>query len=862
LSPVSDTTVLTPSGPLVLAAQEITTDSVGHKAFGLSSIPPNWTPPFVVLEAALFDTETAGHDIEQFLLGHFDGDWQMRPDSQVIVRSSGTAETISQRGRLDSQQTVVSDVERTIRRLIAEAPDIGDSRLHWIVQPLVLARAKGGLSNERRTSEEGRDWLLEVERLDGAMQTQQSRLAIRRWRHGEKYSSSGLACYSIGQISIALREVAKWGCSFAPRLLLEWVWDGSRLWMVQADVAEETGVNPNDFIHISIPNVSVSKLSAFREATDDDFARYRKLSNARLYSELGYKMPSFYVLDDPEIVSSIVAGTVPDSLSNDLEILTKRPLILRSDSDNVPDEDREMLPRSDELHTCAAAKEWLTESFRQRLVSSGLAEYKFCLIAHHFIPSVASAWARAEPGSPLVRIESLWGVPEGLYWHAYDSYEVDTGSPRLPKEMPKNPGYTCAVKTRFKSTFVASRPDGSWGYFSPKRPYDWNRSIHYTAWLNEIAYMTRRIAEAKGQPIGVMWFIDNHRKATPNRIMPWYHSRSEFLGTPKAAPTRKWRRSQDIIIRSLDDWNDLRTHDFGASPIERVSIVPNDSNLIRNREFVDAIAVFAKEHDFVIELSGSILAHAYFRFQHFGARVECVDLYAKDDTVSVFNKVVRDRIPELISERGEKASTVRLVGDALDVALRRKLVEEALEALDARSGDETLEELADVLEVVHGICHALNQPMSAIEERRREKRKKRGGFESGLMLEQTVTPQAIATRAKEPAHGEPGTRPGVISDPAFLPESRTYTKRDLRAPQDVEIEKMFTVRTEITEGRAEESLNFDLPGEPGAQKFTLALELQREGGSIRAVVRLRKSPSQMRLDLEPNQVAFDFLNRK
>ena len=45
---------------------------------------------------------------------------------------------------------------------------------------------------------------------------------------------------------------------------------------------------------------------------------------------------------------------------------------------------------------------------------------------HNYIPAFSSAFAYASPGDKLVRIEALWGLPEGLYYYSHDKHVVDT----------------------------------------------------------------------------------------------------------------------------------------------------------------------------------------------------------------------------------------------------------------------------------------------------------------------------------------------------------------------------------------------------------------------------------------------------
>lgn len=94
-----------------------------------------------------------------------------------------------------------------------------------------------------------------------------------------------------------------------------------------------------------------------------------------------------------------------------------------------------------------------------------------------------------------------------------------------------------------------------------------------------------------------------------------------------------------------------------------------------------------------------------------------------------YPKLVRDRIPELIRSQGSEPKTRRLSEREFIDALARKLVEEAEEA----AGTRTVEELADVLEVVHALADELGHSIEDVERSRAAKAQERGGFEERWM---------------------------------------------------------------------------------------------------------------------------------
>jgi predicted house-cleaning noncanonical NTP pyrophosphatase (MazG superfamily) len=100
----------------------------------------------------------------------------------------------------------------------------------------------------------------------------------------------------------------------------------------------------------------------------------------------------------------------------------------------------------------------------------------------------------------------------------------------------------------------------------------------------------------------------------------------------------------------------------------------------------------------------------------------------------VHNKLVRDRIPQIIESEGRRAVTRLLDDGSYRAALLAKLLEEAGEASEA-SAEALPGELADVLEVVQALAKAHGLAWEQILKLAAEKRAKRGGFHRRIFLE-------------------------------------------------------------------------------------------------------------------------------
>ncbi len=96
-------------------------------------------------------------------------------------------------------------------------------------------------------------------------------------------------------------------------------------------------------------------------------------------------------------------------------------------------------------------------------------------------------------------------------------------------------------------------------------------------------------------------------------------------------------------------------------------------------------------------------------------------------------KLVRDRIPEIITETGGSPQVSTLSSSEYRIALHNKLIEETHELI-AAVGDDQIEELADILEVIIAIADDLGSDFASVQLVAIAKREKRGAFKSRIWL--------------------------------------------------------------------------------------------------------------------------------
>jgi predicted house-cleaning noncanonical NTP pyrophosphatase (MazG superfamily) len=99
--------------------------------------------------------------------------------------------------------------------------------------------------------------------------------------------------------------------------------------------------------------------------------------------------------------------------------------------------------------------------------------------------------------------------------------------------------------------------------------------------------------------------------------------------------------------------------------------------------------------------------------------------------IKVYNKLVRDKIPEIIINSGKSCVVQRARVEEMYELLKAKLREEVKEFLEEKN----LEELADIMEVLFGLANNLGYSEEDLIRKREEKKEERGGFIEGVVLE-------------------------------------------------------------------------------------------------------------------------------
>ncbi len=100
----------------------------------------------------------------------------------------------------------------------------------------------------------------------------------------------------------------------------------------------------------------------------------------------------------------------------------------------------------------------------------------------------------------------------------------------------------------------------------------------------------------------------------------------------------------------------------------------------------------------------------------------------------VFNKLVRDKIPQYIKSCGNDCDCKVVGVKEYKELLKKKVIEESEELIKAKTKKDITEEIADVYEIVDALARSHGIRKNTIDALRREKNKKKGAFKKRIKL--------------------------------------------------------------------------------------------------------------------------------
>lgn len=692
---------------------EVCPEEIGQKALGLCRVPYAWTPPFFVITKDLFKNildrpQDLALIIKCYMSNILLAVDELKLGDDLIIRSSGTKEGMAERGKYESISSNRENLEENIQKLITlllSESELSENGMPIIIQKYIQADIVGHISNERRFVKENRDFIYEY-CIGKYIETEN--ISLRNWR--KKYNIEDYANDPL-KFDSSWEEKLKIVCAYfyyqKSRVHIEFVCSKTELFIVQCDseVELQGAVNPDEYNIKMFEKEGIFYPQILKRITENDKGKYKKIDNIFIYKEVGIPMPPLYILDDKECIEYIRKGEIPDRLKADLTYMTKQSLVIRTNVVCEEELQSQFSKRSNELRDLDSAIEFLKTASKE-IVEEGIDDYIF--IFHNFIPAKIAAFVNAKPLERIVEIQALWGLPEGLYYNAHDRIRVDTKDIDVTRIDRKK--FRINKVEVYKECFIAPDDTGKWIVKRLKPQFNWRCTISNDEVICEIAVRARKIVENVGTELSLMWFVGIDENFYGTNNIPWYHEnydRNNFYYMNKSNVDMNFKKKyfyqKELVIETRGDLQKIREQDSKA--IGLVRIKPKEDDILRSKEFIKEVGTLCKQKGVNIFLEGAVLAHSFYQLVNTGATV--IAAYQMKQFVDKieFNKLVRDRIPEIIEQNGEVASCMVMEGIGLVRQLKNKIIEEAYEILAANSREEVLEELADLEEVCIALEH-------------------------------------------------------------------------------------------------------------------------------------------------------------
>jgi len=447
---------------------------------------------------------------------------------------------------------------------------------------------------------------------------------------------------------------------------------------------------------------------------------FPKAEHVRIFADAGLPHGDVRVLHGERIIKRLAEGKLSRELGRDLRELIAGPVVVRTDIRTETDHPELMSARTDVCMTYSEIEKFLVKTSK-KILRQGVPPGDLAFLVHRFLLADAGAYGFARPGGSRVLIDATWGIPDSLLFHPHDSFRVDVDTESVERHL------------RCKTDFIDVDEEGKLRSRPAGVPWDWRPALSDEVAL-EVAKVCSTIADKLGMDIEVMCFVNP--QATDTRVLPWFYSQPK-QPMFEVEESRGYYSGERLTVRNEQDLASAEQA-LERTPARRVTLtIKPDAALTRSKVFLNRIATVAQRYHAPVELEGSRLSHAYYLLEDAGARVRCVDPWADTDRHQSFGKLVRDLVPVRIQRRGERALVYSANRDELATLLRAKVIEEAVEYYWASGNAASVQELADILELLQAAAKIHGVKFSDVEKEARQKRKERGGFEGGVVLVET-----------------------------------------------------------------------------------------------------------------------------
>lgn len=556
---------------------------VGEKAAGLLALPHAWVPAFAVVSHTL--ARSLEDDVPEelpLLLADMERKaterWLFGPTAHLVIRSDGPAESNTPGGGISLVcEANWEGLRRGFERYRRACPQLDMPIIQVAINPALL----GVMSNARRSSRRAEEWLVE-----GILDLKAP--GTMRIRASKQMKARSLLAGSRRELHGALRLACSRLTARGRRYRCEWAWDGSRVWMLQADQVPEAASEPAAVRYLDARGPEMPQEVAQDPAERLLCDRFAKLTSRRAFAQLGLPLVPLRA----RTAEQWQAGAGPNDLLEELLATWHSPIVVRTDV--AGESTAFLLPTSAPLRSASKLGGFVRDTV-EVLEADGASPEDILLIFSPLLPAHVSALVYVDAKTGTVRIDSLWGFPDGLLNLPHDSFSVATG--RVDeREIRYKPA--CLLMERDQ---VRRRMLGA--------PYDWAPSLRADE-IRVLARWGRGLSTLEGVPMALMALCRMSGRVGPRACFPFHSWRADPTAhddTHMVAP----------VALTVENAADLK-RDIPSGATVRLNL---ERGLDRDVDFIETVGRWAARSEATLLFSGSLLGHTRALLEGAGAVV-------------------------------------------------------------------------------------------------------------------------------------------------------------------------------------------------------------------------------------------------
>jgi hypothetical protein len=552
---------------------------LGTKAEGLATLNAAWVPDWIGVGTDLAEL-IAEDEVAPTLYPAVSALVARSSGRRLLVRSDGSNEVAHPgQGLSVVCGASISDVLTALRSVVTAV----QARPAALVQVAIEPGLVGMLSNERRLTSTPEDWIAE-----GDLELNGPRV-LRL--HASDSSDRTLSATSTAMLPAVLATIAGALTVAGVRRRVEWVWDGRRVWVVQADRLPD----PHGAIKRTVRSIGQSDHTpVFGDLVGDTTFGGRKLERWRTLERVGLPRPRILVIDGRH---ATLLTTESGKLAQRLTELSPGAIVARTDV--TPGHANELLlATSPPVDDPRRLRDFISQVART-FAEAGLHPDEWALLCATLIPCRASAMAHAEPGNEIVHVDAVLGYPDGLLHLPHDTFTIKA---------------TVTAEVRFKPACVLPDQSG-WRLQPVSPPFDWRPALTNQE-ATIIAGWARRLALATGDVVQLMVLAGVDAQSGGAGLRAFHYT---ALHSPDVS-ARSWRPVGDCHVAHIRNPRDLAQLQRDRPRPRALRVRPAPEHL-RDPAFLRQIGAWAADQDLPVLFAGSLLGHAFHLLASEGAVV-------------------------------------------------------------------------------------------------------------------------------------------------------------------------------------------------------------------------------------------------